>query len=107
MDGLSMSTKKAAVLVVIIGETFLEERIIQLLRDLGVMGYTLSQAQGAGYHGNRQGDIVGYNTNIEIKTIVSESVSQSIFSGLKDYQANHALIVFKQAVEDLSGFEII
>ena len=102
-----MSTKKAAVLVIIIGETFLQERIIKLLLDLGVTGYTLSQAQGAGYHGNRQGDMVGYNTNIEVKTIVSESVSKSIFSGLKEYQASHALIVFKTLVEEFSGFDII
>jgi hypothetical protein len=102
-----MSTSKAAVLVVIIGETFLQERIIQLLLDLGVTGYTLSQAQGGGYHGNRQGDMVGYNTNIEIKTIVSPTISKSIFSGLKDYQANHALIVFEQPVNAFSGFDVV
>jgi hypothetical protein len=97
---------KPAVLVVIIGETVLQDRIIKLLQDLGVIGYTLSQAQGAGRHGSRKGDLVGYNTNIEIKTVVSQTVSEAIFSGLAEYQSNHALIAFRQNVEALTGFEI-
>ena len=104
---ISSLPTKSAVLVVIIGETFLQDRIIKLLRDLDVNGYTLSQAQGAGRHGNRKGDMVGYNTNIEIKTVVSQEVSEAIFSGLTEYQSNHALIAFRQNVEALTGFEII
>ena len=96
-----------AVLVVIIGETVLQDRIINLLQDLDVTGYTLSQAQGAGRHGSRRGDMVSYNTNIEIKTVVSPEVSEAIFSGLVEYQSNHALIAFRQNVEALTGFEII
>jgi hypothetical protein len=98
---------KSAVLVVIIGETVLQDRIIKLLHELGVTGYTLSPAQGAGRHGSRQGDMVGYNTNIEIKTVVSPAVSEAIFSGLAEYQSNHALIAFRQNVEALTGFEVI
>ncbi len=104
---ISSLPTKSAVLVVIIGETFLQDRIIKLLRDLDVNGYTLSQAQGAGRHGNRKGDMVGYNTNIEIKTVVSQEVSEAIFSGLTEYQSNHALIAFRQNVEALTGFEIV
>jgi nitrogen regulatory protein PII len=98
---------KPAVLVVIIGETVLQDRLIKLLQDLGVTGYTLSQAQGAGRHGSRQADLVGYNTNIEIKTVVSQAVSEAIFAGLVEYQSNHALIAFRQNVEALTGFKII
>jgi nitrogen regulatory protein PII len=104
---ISSLPTKSAVLVVIIGETFLQDRIVKLLRDLDVNGYTLSQAQGAGRHGNRKGDMVGYNTNIEIKTVVSQEVSEAIFSGLTEYQSNHALIAFRQNVEALTGFEIV
>ncbi|XZN91576.1 MAG: P-II family nitrogen regulator [Microcoleus sp.] len=95
-----------AVLVVIIGETVLQGRIINLLQDLHVTGYTLSQAQGAGRHGSRRGDMVGYNTNFEIKTVVSLEVSEAIFSGLVEYQSDHALIAFRQNVEALTGFKI-
>ncbi|MDP5017602.1 MAG: hypothetical protein NWQ43_09920 [Dolichospermum sp.] len=95
-----------AVLVVIIGETVLQTPIINLLKDLDVSGYTISQAQGAGRHGSRRGDMVSYNTNIEIKTVVSQEVSEAIFSGLVEYQSNHALIAFRQNVEALTGFKI-
>ncbi|MBE9196143.1 hypothetical protein IQ219_12700 [Synechocystis sp. LEGE 06083] len=98
---------ETAVLVIIIGENVLQGRIINLLKDLEVTGYTISQAQGAGRHGNRRGDMVSYNTNFEIKTVVSREVSEDIFSGLVEYQSNHALIAFRQNVEALTGFEII
>jgi hypothetical protein len=38
----SSPSPQTAVLVVIIGETVLQNRIIELLQDLGVTGYTLS-----------------------------------------------------------------
>ena len=103
----SSPTINPAVLVVIIGENVLQDRIIKLLIDLGVTGYTLSQVQGAGRHGSRKGDLVGYNTNFEIKTVVSQVVSKAIFSGLVEHQSNHALIAFRQNVEALTGFEIV
>lgn len=102
-----ISKVKSAVLVVIIGETVLQNRIIELLHTLGVTGYTVSQAQGAGRHGSRQSDLADYNTNIEIKTVVSLSISDEIFAGLVKYQADHALIAFRQKIEDLSGFDVI
>lgn len=106
MSNSSLPTE-SAVLVVIIGETVLQDRIIKLLKDLGVTGYTLSQAQGSGRHGSRKGDMVGYNTNIEIKIVVSQNMSEKIFSELAEYQSNHALIAFRQNVEALTGFEIV
>ena len=102
-----MTTPRESVLVVIIGETVLQDTIVKLLQSLGIKGYTLSQAQGAGRHGNRQGDMVGYNTNIEIKTIVSTATATTIFTELEPYQENHALIVFSQSVQALAGFEIV
>jgi hypothetical protein len=46
-------------------------------------------------------DLAGYNTNIEIKTIVSLEVSDTIFWALKEEQGKHALIVFRHNVEAL------
>ncbi len=88
-------------LVTIIGEAVLQDRLIRLLADLGVSGYTIIPAQGAGSHGKRMGDMAGYNTNIEIKTIVSPELSEQLFEGLMQFQATHALIAFRQVVEGL------
>ncbi|MBD2231165.1 DUF3240 family protein [Phormidium tenue] len=88
-------------LVTMIGEAVLQERLIHLLSQLEVSGYTIVPAKGAGSHGRRMGDIAGYNTNIEIKTIVSSALSDQLLDELKPYQETHALIVFRQTVEGL------
>jgi hypothetical protein len=86
-------------LVTIIGEAVLQERLIHLFTQLRVSGYTLIPAKGAGSHGKRMGDVAGYNTNVEIKTIVSATISDQIMEALKPFQATHALIAFRQEVE--------
>lgn len=88
-------------LVTIIGEAVLQERLIHLLTELGVSGYTLLPTKGAGSHGRRMGDIAGYNTNIEIKTIVTSDLSTQLLEALKSFQATHALIAFRQTVDGL------
>ncbi|WP_008318824.1 P-II family nitrogen regulator [Leptolyngbya sp. PCC 6406] len=88
-------------LVTIIGEAVLQDRLIYLLTQLEVSGYTIVPAKGAGSHGRRMGDIAGYNTNIEIKTIVTSELSDQLLEALKPFQETHALIVFRQTVEGL------
>ncbi|BAZ52921.1 hypothetical protein NIES4103_55860 [Nostoc sp. NIES-4103] len=95
----SDSPVKPAVLITIIGETVLKDRIVKLLKSHNVSGYTINQVQGEGGHGRRLSDLAGYNTNIEIKTIVSLEVSDGILSALKQEQGNHALIAFRHNVE--------
>lgn len=90
-----------AVLVTIIGETVLKDSIVQLLKSHSVSGYTITQVQGEGGHGRRLGDMAGYNTNVEIKTIVSQEVSDTILFALKEHQGKYALIAFRQNVEAL------
>lgn len=98
----SPSPVQPAVLITIIGETVLKDRIVKLLKSHDVTGYTINQVQGEGGHGRRLGDMAGYNTNIEIKTLVSREVSDSILWSVKDYQGKHAIIVFRQDVETLA-----
>lgn len=88
-----------AVLLTIIAETVLRDPIVKLFKHNNVSGYTINQVQGEGSHGKRMGDMAGYNTNIEIKTLVSREVSDSILWSVKDYQGKHAIIVFRQDVE--------
>lgn len=88
-------------LVTIISEAVLQDRLIQLLIKLNVSGYSIVPTQGAGSHGRRMGDIAGYNTNIEVKTIVTSEISDQLLDILKPLQSTHALIVFRQKVEGL------
>ncbi|MGL5794512.1 MAG: P-II family nitrogen regulator [Waterburya sp.] len=89
------------ILVTIVCEAVLQDRLIKLLITSGVSGYTLIPAQGAGSHGKRMGDMAGYNTNIEVKTIVTPEVSDQLLEDLKPFQGTHALIAFRQSVEGL------
>jgi hypothetical protein len=95
---LSLTT---GILVTIISEAVLQDRLIQLLTKLQVSGYSILPAQGAGSHGRRMGDIAGYNTNIEVKTIVTAEISDQLLENLQPLQATHALIAFRQTVEGL------
>ena len=95
------SSLAKGVLVTIIGEAVLQDRLMQLLTKLGVSGYTIIPAQGAGSHGRRMGDMAGYNTNIEIKTLVTSDASDQLLEDLKPLQSNHALIAFRQTVDGL------
>lgn len=94
---------KPALLITMIGESVLRERLVKLLKSKGVTGYTITEARGEGGHGRRLGDIVGYNTNVEIKTLVSQEVADEIFSALTEMQDGHALIAYRQEVEALSN----
>lgn len=94
---------KSAVLITIISESVLKERLIKLLKSKEVTGYTINDVLGEGGHGRRMGDIVGYNTNIEMKSVVSPAVSDEIFQSLAEMQNNHALIAFRHEVEVLNN----
>jgi nitrogen regulatory protein PII len=89
------------VLVTIICEAVLQDRLVQLLKELGASGYTIIPAGGMGSQGKRMGDIAGYNTNIEVKTIVKSEVSEQLLEELGQLQGNRALIAFRQNVEGL------
>lgn len=88
-------------LVTIICEAVLQDRLVHLLELLGVSGYTIIPVKGAGSHGKRMGDVAGYNTNIEVKTIVTPELSDQLLEQLKQFQSTHALIAFRQNVEGL------
>ncbi|NJL47484.1 MAG: DUF3240 family protein [Leptolyngbyaceae cyanobacterium SM2_5_2] len=95
------SSLSQGTLVTIIGEAVMQDRLINLLTKLAVSGYTLVPAKGAGSHGHRMGDIAGYNTNIEIKTVVTSEISDQLFEALRPLQETRALIAFRQTVEGL------
>ncbi len=95
------SSFNQGILVTIVCEAVLQERLIKLLITLGVSGYTIVPVQGAGSHGRRTGDMAGYNTNIEVKTIVTPEVSDQLLEKLQQFPETYALIAFRQNVEGL------
>lgn len=97
-----------AVLVTIVSETILKDSLIMLLTQLKVRSYTVSQVQGAGRYTRRSADpragMSGsemIETNLEIKAIVSQELSNVILYTLKEQQRDFALFVYRQPVEAL------
>ena len=96
------SSLKQGTLVTIVCEAVLQERLIKLLITLGVSGYTIVPVQGAGSHGKRTGDMMAvYNTNIEVKTIVTPEISEQLLEKLQQFPKTYALIAFRENVEGL------
>ena len=96
------SSFSQGILVTVICEAVLQNRLIKLLQTLNVSGYTIIPAQGAGSHGRRAGDMMAaYNTNIELKTIVTSEVSDQLLEKLQQFPETYALIAFRQNVEGL------
>ena len=95
------SSINQGILVTVICEAVLQHQLIHLLDTVGASGYTIIPAQGAGSHGQRMGDLEGFNTNIQVKTIVSAEASNQLLEQLESYRESHALIAFRQKVEGL------
>ena len=96
------SSFNQGVLVTIVCEAVLQDRLIKQLITLGVSGYTIVPVLGVGSHGRRMGDVMAaYNTNIEVKTIVTPEVSNQLLEELKQFPKTYALIAFRQNVEGL------
>ena len=96
------SSINQGILFTIVCEAVLQDRLIKLLTTLGVSGYTIVSVQGAGSHGKRTGDMMAaYNTNIELKTIVTSEVSERLLEKLQQFPETYALIAFRQNVEGL------
>lgn len=53
------SSFNQGILVTIVCEAVLQNRLIELLLTLGVSGYTIVPVQGAGSHGKSTGDMAG------------------------------------------------
>lgn len=96
-----------AVLVTIVSETILKESLITLLTKLKVQSYTVIEAQGAGRYTRRSAEVSNeassemIETNLEIKAIVSQELSNVILYALKEQQRDFAIFVYRQQVEAL------
>jgi len=91
---------KKLLMVTIITEALLEERICKRLLELGATGFTVVESRGHGSLGRNAGEIPG--TNVRIETIVDEPVAEAITLGIsKDYFEHYSVICFVSEVSVL------
>ena len=85
-------------LVTIVAESALEKRLVDDLNGLGIKGYTVSGAHGAGVRGQRLGDLQG--GNIRVECVARESLVDAIFALLAEhYFPHYACVAWTSAVQ--------
>ncbi len=93
-----MNLKKRK-LVTIVTEAILESILIPDMKNLGVHGYTVTEARGEGARGVRSADW-RYSQNIRIEVICDEKTADRIIEHVTaNYYKNYAMILFLQEVE--------
>ena len=93
-------------LVTIIAEPILEADLVQMVREQGAKGYSLSRVEGAGMREQRLGSLEG--PNIRIETLVAPAVADKIMAKLQDeFFPRYALIAYLLDAQVVRGEKYI
>ncbi len=91
----------ARTLLTVICEAALEKKLLADLQQLGVPGWTISDARGRGGRGVRS---AGWDTegNIRLEIICSEALAERLLEHLQQrYYANYAMVCYLSEVRVL------
>jgi nitrogen regulatory protein PII len=83
---------KRAVLVTIVAERLLRDRLTAKIRQLGAKGFTLTEVQGEGTRGWQAHEFEG--PSVKIESLVREEVAEKIVEAVAGYFEHHAVIVY-------------
>lgn len=93
-------------LVTIISERFLKDEILDIIRNSGSTGFTISDVEGEGSRGIRASEWEG--KNVKIETIVNKDTGNKIIDSISDtYFENYAVIVYATNVRVVRGDKYI
>lgn len=94
--------KTSVVLLTIIAEHVLRERLIADVQEAGARGYTILNVEGEGSRHRRVGDLLG--ANIKLETVVTSEAADQILAQLaRDYFPRFAIIAYTSSVQVLRG----
>jgi nitrogen regulatory protein PII len=98
MTGIAQHIRK---LVTIITEATLEKELIREIEQLGIKGYTITDARGRGDRGRRASSW-GHSGNIRVEIICDTVHAEPLISRLREkYYDNFAMVMFVHDVEVL------
>jgi nitrogen regulatory protein PII len=88
-------------LVTIVCEAILEERIIELLREVGTHGYTAFPVHGSGNQGDRSADI-SEMANVQFQAVMKPTVAEVLLNRLQaELFAAFAMVAYETDVRVL------
>lgn len=89
-------------LVTIVSERILKDDIVQILKDKGAKGYTITDVKGEGSRGTRVSDFQG--RNVKIETVVGRDVGNKIIDTVSEkYFESYAVITYATPVKVVRG----
>ncbi|MFO7847085.1 MAG: hypothetical protein R6V27_11015 [Balneolaceae bacterium] len=89
-------------LVTIVSERILKDDIIQMIKDKGASGYTITDVKGEGSRGTRVSDFEGRNIKFEV--VVGKDVGNKIIDSVSEtYFENYAVITYASPVNVVRG----
>jgi len=90
------------ILLTIVAEHVLRERLIAEIQKAGVRGYTVYEVEGEGSRHRRVSEVLG--SNIKIETLVSAEIADLLLSILtRDYFRSYAAIAYTTSVYVVRG----
>ena len=88
-------------LVTIVCEAILEQRVVEILREVGAHGHTAFNVRGSGHQGEREADI-GEAANVQVEAIVQPGVAETLLARLQsDLFASYAMVAYESEVRVL------
>lgn len=88
-------------LITIVTEAVIEKELVAALEELGVRGYTISDARGKGHRGVRTAGWE-HGANIRMEVVCEEATAERVVTYLRDnYYENYAMIVYVSEVKVL------
>lgn len=88
--------------ITVVAERVLRDELLDLLKELGATGWTLTAVEGEGSRGIRASEWEG--RNVQIDTIVSPDRSETILAEIaRRYFSDWSLIVYATDVDVLRG----
>lgn len=85
------------ILVTIVAERILRDRLVERIRELGSRGFTLTDVTGEGSRGVHAHEWEG--PSVKIETLVPPEIAERIVAAVARYFEHHAVIVFTSTVQ--------
>jgi nitrogen regulatory protein PII len=87
--------------VTIICESILEDRVIELLHEIGAHGHTAFTVRGGGHQGERIADTTE-TSNVQIEVILQPALAEALLQRLhRDLFASYAMVAYESDVRVL------
>ena len=87
--------------VTIICESILEERVLELLHEIGAHGHTAFPVRGGGHQGERNADITE-TANVQIEVILKPAMAETLLQRLqRELFADFAMVAYESDVRVL------